>query len=119
LFVFRDAFFFAMAAIIFLLAFQPPGRPYLELATILGAVALGIGAMSKTTYGMAALGLLVIADVRSITYRRIPFLTVSFLFSALMTYLALGQSLSEFSRFLLLEEEMARGHTEGMTRPGP
>jgi hypothetical protein len=115
----RDALFLAMAVIVLLLAFRPNEfERSCKVATTLGAMALGVIALSKTTFGISAFGLLLIADVGRIAHRRVSLLTISFLFSGLLTYLALGQSLSTLPRFLELNGEVVRGYGEAMAMQG-
>src|SRR5271166_1196876 len=116
----RDAFFFGMVVIVFLLGFRPNEFELgCKVAAILGAIALGVIALSKSTFGIAALALLLIADVSTVVRRRVPLLTCSFLISALLTYLALGQPLSTLPRFLELNSEVVRGFSEAMALQGP
>jgi hypothetical protein len=119
LFTMRDPLFFALAMIIFLVSFQGGEvRRLGELAAIAGAIALGPVALSKMTFGLSALFLLVLADFNSVFARRMPLLTFAFVLSATLTSVSLGQSLSVLPLFLELQGEIVKGYSEAMALNG-
>jgi hypothetical protein len=105
--------------LVFLVAFQDCGaKPLNWLTSIGGAIALGPLALCKTTFALASLALLVLADLKWAYSRRLPLLTLAFLSSATLTYLSLGQSLSAIPLFVELQGETVRGYSEAIAVPG-
>src|SRR5262249_8872237 len=87
-------------------------------AALCGAAALGVLAMSKTSYLITPLALLLVADANRIVHRRLPVLAAALLLSPSLTYLAFGQSVATLPQFIALQGEMVFGYAEAMSLRG-
>src|SRR5262245_23329084 len=119
LFVFQGLLFLALPMVVFLLCFRvSQGSKSTHLAAVAGAASLGLLALTKFNYAIAALPLLLLADLNSVSRRRLPLLTLAFASSAVLVYFAFGQSLSELPQFLRLNMELVKGYSEAMAFDG-
>ena len=115
----QDSFYFAFAVALLLLDLSRPEGDRAALATVLAGFALlGALALAKTSFGVLALGLAVLADARAaLALRRWPLLTPTVLAAALAAFLAYGQHLSDLPAYLDLQGQVAAGYGEAMYLP--
>ena len=110
-----DAFILALALNLYLLDLVRPDRsPVARCVLVFGAVLLGIYALAKTSLGLFGFVMLVLADCRSITVRRGPWLTLAFLLGALGTFLGFGQRLGDLPAFIATQWSFAAGYGDAM-----
>ena len=112
----QDSFYFALGLALLLLDLRrPPGDRASRTVVLAGAALLGIMALAKTSFGVLALGLFVLADARAaLARRRVPLATPVFLLAALAAFLACGQRLGDLPAYLSLQGQVAAGYGEAM-----
>ncbi len=112
----QDGFYFAFAFVIFLLDLaRSPRDPGCRFAVIAGVVALGVVSLAKTSFGVLAVMLFVLADLRAaLQRRRWPLLTPVFLLAFLTTFAIYGQHLGDLPAYLKLQAEGVAGYSEAM-----
>ena len=115
----QDSFYFALAVALLLLDLSRPPRHRAARAAVLSGFALlGVLALAKTSYGVLALGLAVLADARAVlARRRWPLLVPVVLGAALAAFLACGQRLADLPAYLDLQGQVAAGYGEAMYLP--
>ena len=111
-----DAFVYALVLALLLLDLARAPKDRAAAATVLsGAALLGAIAVAKTSFGVAALGVFILADVRAVlARRRVPALLPACLAGALACFLGHGQSLVDLPAYLDLQGQQASGYGEAM-----
>ena len=112
----QDSFYFALPLALLLLdLMRPRGDRAARVAVLAGFALLGALALAKTSFGVLALALAVLADARAaMALRRWPLLTPTLLAAALTTFLACGQRLGDLPTYLDLQGQVAAGYGEAM-----
>ena len=112
----QDAFYFAFAFVIFLLDLvRSPRDGASRLAAVAGVAALGIVTLAKTSFGVLAIMLFVLSDVRAAwQLRRWPLLTPVFLLAFLIAFAVYGQRFGDLPAYARLQAESVAGYGEAM-----
>ena len=112
----QDAFYFAFAFVIFLLDLvRSPRDRAARLAVVAGVAALGIVTLSKTSFGVLAIMLFVLSDIRAAwQIRRWPLLTPVFLLALLIAFAVYGQLFGDLFAYAKLQAESVAGYGEAM-----
>ena len=115
-----DAFYFTFALWIFLLdLIRPPADRISAGTAIAGAALMGLAALSKTSYGVLALALFVMSDLRStLLLRRPPVLAPAAILSFLVGFAGFGQRFADLPLYLFRQGEVAAGYGAAMYSSG-
>ena len=114
-----DSFFFSFALVVFLLDLRRAASDRFSMvAAGLGAATMGLIALSKMSFGLLALPLFGLADIRSVLGRRLPLLLPFFIVGFLVSYVGYGQQLADLPAFLHAQSEVIAGYGEAMGVPG-
>ncbi|MGI3898991.1 MAG: hypothetical protein ACRYGP_15885 [Janthinobacterium lividum] len=127
-----DGFFFVFClTLVFVdLLRRPDDRASLAIV-MAGAALMGVLALSKTSFGVVALLLFAVADVRALLDRfslgtrpprsatgrelpRLPVVTLMYAVAVLATFLAYGQHLGDLPAYFSLQGQVAAGYGEAM-----
>ena len=112
----QDAFFFSFSFVVFLLDLvRPPQDRVSRWAVITGVAVMGVIALSKTSFGILALMLFVLSDLRAAwQLRRWPLLTPVFLLAFLIAFAVYGQRFGDLPAYARLQAESVAGYGEAM-----
>ena len=112
----QDAFYFAFAFVIFLLDLvRSPRDRVARLAIVAGVAALGIVTLAKTSFGVLAMAIFALSDLRAAwQMRRWPLLTPLFLLVFLITFAVYGQRFGDLPAYAKLQAESVAGYGEAM-----
>ena len=112
----QDAFYFAFAFVIFLLDLvRSPRDGVARLAIIAGVAALGVVTLAKTSFGVLAIVIFGLSDLRvAWQTRRWPLLTPVFLLAFLITFAVYGQRFGDLPAYARLQAESVAGYGETM-----
>ena len=115
-----DAFYLTLPLLAFLLAIasERPSRAR-RAAMMAAGFAMGVAAMTKMSFPLAALSLFLIADVSAVLRRRLPLLLVPFALGVVTGDLFYGQRLSDLPAYLAFQGEVVAGYAGAMALPGP
>lgn len=115
----QDSFYFAFAFALLLLDLaRPPGDRAARAAVLAGFALLGVLGLAKTSFGVLALGLAVLADARAaLALKRWPVMAATVLAAGLAAFLACGQHLADLPAYLDLQGQVAAGYGEAMYLP--
>ncbi len=124
-----DGFYFVFClTLIFVDLLRSPGDRSSLVIVAAGAVLMGIMTLSKTSFGVVALLLFAIADLRALLARfsrgkhpsrpvtkpRLPVMTLLFGLAFLATFLAYGQRIGDLPAYFDLQGQVAAGYGEAM-----
>ncbi len=112
----QDAFYFAFAFVVFLLDLvRSPRDRTARIAMIAGVAGLGIITLAKTSFGVLAIALFVLSDLRAAwQLRRWPLLTPVYLLAFLVTFAVYGQRFGDLPAYARLQAESVAGYGEAM-----
>ena len=112
----QDAFYFAFAFVVFLLDLvRSPRDRAARIAMVAGVAALGIITLAKTSFGVLAIMLFVLSDLRAAwQLRRWPLLTPVFLLAFLIAFAVYGQRFADLPAYARLQAESVAGYGEAM-----
>ncbi len=114
-----DGFYFSTTFLVFLVDLDRETNDRLaRIVVVAGVVATGIFAISKLSFGIAALPLFLLADLRGLYRRRLPWRLLLSAIAFVAADLAYGQRLSDLPHFLLTQKDIIGGYTEAMSTPG-
>ena len=115
-----DTFFLTLPFLVFLVAVLPGEPSYARrVAAIAGGFAMGLTAMAKMSFPLAALPLFLIADVSAVVRRRLPLLLLPFAVGIVAGDLLYGQRLGDLPAYVALQGQVVAGYSAGMVLPGP
>ncbi len=114
-----DVLFLTLPALVLLLSLRPPAVPGAGAAPLAAAFALGITAMVKMSFPLAALPLLVLGDAVGLARRRVPRLLPLFALGIVAGALLYGQRLSDLPAYVALQGEVVAGYAAAMALDGP
>lgn len=114
-----DALFLSLPVPVFLVALRRDPGLADRLAAALGAVALGLTAMVKMSFPLAALPLLALADLAGLGRRRIPRFVPLFALGVVASLVLYGQRLGDFPAYVTMQGEVVAGYAAAMAIDGP
>ncbi|RYC29153.1 hypothetical protein D3273_25475 [Lichenibacterium minor] len=114
-----DALFLALPFPVLLLALRREPRRAEVAASWLGAAALGLTAMVKMSFPLAALPLLALADGAGLARRRVPRFLPLFALGIAAGALLYGQRLSDLPAYAATQGEVVAGYAAAMAVDGP
>ncbi len=113
-----DAFFLSLPLPVLLLALRRRSRAD-TAASLAGAFALGLTAMVKTSFPLAALPLVLLGDAAGLTRRRWPALSPAFAIGVVSGALLYGQRLADLPAYAARQGEVVAGYAAAMAIDGP
>ena len=115
-----DALFLSLPFLVFLLALRGAERRGAAAAACCGAVAMGVTAMVKMSFPLAALPLVVIADTIGLwRQRRLPRYLPLFGLGVVAGAVLYGQHLADLPAYALGQGEVVAGYAAAMAIDGP
>ena len=115
-----DALFLSLPFLIFLVALRAPERPGATAASCCGALAMGLTAMVKMSFPLAALPLFLLADGLGLwRHRRVPRYIPLFGLGIVAGALLYGQHLSDLPAYAVGQGEVVAGYAAAMAIDGP
>ncbi|MGH7788306.1 MAG: hypothetical protein ACRERC_15665 [Candidatus Binatia bacterium] len=114
-----DAFFFSFSFLVFLSAMRAADLTAAGRAlTVVGVIGLGAAGVSKVSYLLLSVALLIVADLYRAIDRRAPVLTIVCLASCVATFCIVGQQLADFPAFVAMGVDNVLWYSEAMSLVG-